>query len=144
MSEGDHDRAGTVLPPRPRIRVALARLAAAGVALLSTRAELLSLEVVEERERLTQRVVLVAAGGMLLAFALLFAGVFVIALFWETHRLAAVAGVALVHAALGGWLVARARGIGRDAPAPFAASLEQLRKDRATLEHALGRVEGQP
>ena len=122
----------------PGLRASLARLATAGVGLLSTRAELLSVEFVEERERLTLRLALVAAAGLMLAFSLLFAGAFVIAVFWETHRLAAIAAVAVVHLGAGLFLLSRSRAIGRDGPRPFAASLEELKRDRAALENALG------
>ena len=132
-------------PPRPPgLRAALARVAASGVGLLSTRAELLTLEFAEERDRLARRLGYVAAGGLLLAFAALFAGAFVIALFWETHRMLAIAGVALVHLVAGLVLLAKARGAGASAPPPFAASVDELRKDRELLERALGAREPTP
>lgn len=135
---GDDEDAYDARPRHVGLRAALGRLAAASVGLLSTRAELASLELVEERERLTQRLALIAAGGMILAFGAMFAGAFVIVLFWDTHRLWAIALVALAHAAAGAFLLARARAIGRDAPPPFSATLEELRKDRAMLERSWG------
>lgn len=137
MSGSDSD-AGVDAPRRTGLRVSLTRIAAAAVGLASTRAELFSLELAEERERLALRLGLVAAGGLLLAFALLFAGAFVIVLFWDTHRLLAIAAVALVHLAAALLLLAKGRSLGRDSPMPFSASLEELKKDRALLERALG------
>jgi uncharacterized membrane protein YqjE len=122
---------------QPGLKQSLARIASALVGLVSTRAELASVEFTEERERLTRRLVLAAAGGLLLAFAALFAGAFVIVLFWDTHRLWAIALVALAHVAGGALLLAKARGIGRDSPSPFAATIDELRKDREALERAL-------
>ena len=62
-------------------------MAAAGVGLLSTRAELFSLELAEERGRLTKVVACVAAAGLLLAFAALFVGPWVVVCyFWDSHR----------------------------------------------------------
>jgi uncharacterized membrane protein YqjE len=142
MIEGDLGAAADDPPPRPGLRASLARLAAAGVALLSTRAELFSVELTEERERLTQRLALVAAGGMILAFGAMFAGAFVIALFWDTHRLWAIALVALAHAGAGMYLLSRAKAIGRDSGGPFAATIAELGKDRAALERALDTGEG--
>ena len=107
------------------------------VGLLATRAELASVELIEERERLTQRLALVAGGGLLLAFGALFAGAFVIVLFWDTHRLWAIAAVALVHLAAGLFLLSKAKAIGRDAPSPFAATIDELKKDKELLERAL-------
>ena len=120
-------------PPAGGLRQVLARLGESVVGALRTRAELASVELVAERERLVLRVALFAGGAVVLAFAALFAGAFVIVLFWDTHRLPAIAGVAIAHAALGGILVSKARAIGRDAPSPFAATLAELEKDGARL-----------
>jgi uncharacterized membrane protein YqjE len=125
--------------PRPEgLRHALTRLGESLVAALRTRAELASVELAAERERLVLRVALLAGGVVVLAFAALFAGAFVIVLFWDTHRLAAIAGVAIVHAVAGALLVTRARAIGRQAPTPFAATLAELEKDRARLAGVVG------
>ena len=124
---------GGETPPSGGLRHALARLGESVVAALRARAELASVERVEERERLVLRVALFAGGAVVLAFAALFAGAFVIVLFWDTHRLPAIAGVAIVHAAVGAILVFQARAIGRDAPSPFAATLAELEKDGARL-----------
>jgi len=118
-------------------RAAVARVTGSLVALLATRAELASVEFSEERERLTQRLGLVAAGGLLLAFAALFVGAFVIVLFWDTHRLWAIAAVAFAHLVAGLILLSKARAVGRDAPSPFAATVAELKKDRELLERAL-------
>jgi uncharacterized membrane protein YqjE len=122
----------------PGVRVGLKRLAAAGVGLLSTRAELLSVELTEERDRLAQRLALAAAGGLVLAFGAMFAGAFVIVMFWDTHRLWAIALVGLAHFGAGAFLLLKAKNVGRDAPPPFAASIGELRKDRELIERALG------
>jgi uncharacterized membrane protein YqjE len=139
VSDGDSgaELAGAALRP-PGLRAALKRLAAAGVGLLSTRAQLLTVELTEERERLTQRLALVAAGGLIIAFGVMFAGAFAIVLFWDTHRLWAIALVAAAHLGAGAFLLWKARNLGRDAPPPFAASIAELRKDRALIEGALG------
>jgi len=122
---------------RQGLRPAITRVARALVGMLSTRAELASVEFTEERERLTKRLALVAGGGLLLAFSALFAGAFVIVLFWDTHRLGAIAAVALAHLAAGLILLAKAKAIGRDAPSPFAATVDELKKDKELLERAL-------
>jgi uncharacterized membrane protein YqjE len=122
---------------RQGLRPAITRVARALVGILSTRAELASVEFTEERERLTQRLALVAGGGLLLAFAALFVGAFVIVLFWDTHRLWAIAAVAVAHLAGGLILLSKAKAIGRDSPSPFAATIDELRKDKELLERAL-------
>jgi uncharacterized membrane protein YqjE len=122
---------------RPGLRASIARVGSAAVGLLSTRAELLSVELAEERTRVARMIALVAAGGVLLAFAMMFAGAFVIALFWDTYRLAAIAFVAVVHLGVGLVLLSKARSVGSDAPAPFASTLDELRKDRELLQRSL-------
>jgi len=139
MTVGDTSAAPAEAGPRnPGLRAALKRVAAAGVGLLSTRAELLTVELTEERERLTRRLALVAAGGLILAFGAMFAGAFVVVMFWDTHRLWAIALVALAHLGAGAWLLRMARDVGRDSPPPFAASIAELKKDRALIEGSLG------
>jgi len=122
---------------RQGLRPAMARAASAVVALLSTRVELASIEFTEERERLTTRLALVAGGALLLAFAALFIGAFVIVVFWDSHRLWAIAAVAAAHLVAALVLLSKAKAMGRDAPSPFAATIDELKKDRELLERAL-------
>jgi len=123
-------------PPAGGLKAALARLAESVVGLFRTRAELAGVELVEERERLVLRLALLVGGIVVLAFAALFVGAFIIAWFWDSHRLLAIAFVALVHALAGGLMIARSKAIGRDAPAPFSATLAELEKDRVRLQRA--------
>ena len=118
------------------MRAALARLAESAIGFLRTRGELAGVEFAEERERLLLRLALLLGGIVILAFAVLFAGMFVIAVFWDTHRLGAIACVALFFALGGGLMVARAKAIGSEAPAPFAATLAELERDRSRFARA--------
>jgi uncharacterized membrane protein YqjE len=126
-----------VAAPREGLRHSIARVTAAFVGLLSTRAELASVELAEEWQRLLRRLGLVAAAGLLIAFALMFAGAFVIVLFWDTHRLWAIAIVSAVHLAAGLVLIGKVRAMGRDTFSPFAATIDELKKDRDALQRAL-------
>ncbi|MDQ6917102.1 MAG: phage holin family protein [Pseudomonadota bacterium] len=112
---------------------ALAQLAATALATLRTRLELAAVEFAEARTRIKDMVVLAAVGIVLALFALLFASLFVIAWFWDTHRLAAVGGVTLFYIVVTVGIFARLRQISRNAPAPFAATLEELENDAAAL-----------
>jgi uncharacterized membrane protein YqjE len=112
---------------------AIAQLAASAVAMLRTRIELAAVEFAEAREHIKDMVVLAAVGAVLALFALLFASLFVIAWFWDTYRLAAVGGVTVFYAVLAALAFARLRQISRDAPSPFAATLEELEHDAAAL-----------
>lgn len=125
--------------PTEGFKAAAARLAASLVALFSTRAQLASVEFAEERERTAARLVLLGGGLALLALAAVFASAFVVVLFWDTHRLAAIAAVTIVHALAGTALIARARSIGRNAPTPFSATLAELDKDREWFSRSVRR-----
>jgi uncharacterized membrane protein YqjE len=112
---------------------AMAQLGASAVAMLRTRIELACVEFVEAREHIRDMALLAAIGIVLGLFALLFASLFVIAYFWDSYRLAAVGGVTLFYVAITVVVFARLRKISRDAPSPFAATLEELENDAAAL-----------
>jgi len=122
--------------PEGGLKAALVRLGESAVGLLRTRAELASVELAQERERLVLRLVLLIAGGVVLSFAALFVGFFFIALFWDTHPLEAIASVALFYAIGGALMVNKSRAIGREAATPFAATISELEKDRVRLLRA--------
>ncbi len=115
------------------LKAAALRFAGGAVALLRTRLELAGVELAEERERVELRLTLLFAGVLLVLFAVLGLGAFVVVLFWETNRLAAILGVSAICAAAGAFLMWKARAIGRESPQPFAATLAELEKDRAWL-----------
>jgi uncharacterized membrane protein YqjE len=127
VSEGNDSR------PQGGVMSAMAQLGASALAMLRTRLELASVEFAEARERIKEMVLLAAVGTVLGLFALLFASLFVIAWFWDSYRLAAVGGVTLFYIAITVLVFARLRKISRDAPAPFAATLEELENDAAAL-----------
>jgi uncharacterized membrane protein YqjE len=127
VSEGKDSR------PQGGVVGAMAQLGASALAILRTRLELASVEFAEARERIKEMVLLAAVGTVLGLFALLFASLFVIAWFWDDYRLEAVGGVTLFYVAITVLIFARLRKISRDAPAPFAATLEELENDAAAL-----------
>ena len=74
------------------------------------RLRLAVLELEEERARLFDLLLLAGLSLALAALGLAFVGVFVVAAFWETHRLAAIAAVAavfLLGAAFAAWRLRR-------------------------------------
>ncbi len=124
-------------PPRHAgLKGALVRVGESAIGLLRTRAELAGVELVEERERLLVRGALLVGGAIVSSFAALFVGLFIIALFWETHLLQAIAAVTILYAIAGALMIAKSRSIGRRAPAPFAATLAEIEKDRLRLKRA--------
>ena len=115
------------------LRGSTARLTASLLALLRTRVELASVEFSEERARLQQQLVLLIAGLVSLLFAVFFIAVWVIVYFWDTNRLAAIAGVVLVFGLAGAIVLWRRAESARHAPTPFAATLAELERDRAAF-----------
>ena len=113
-----------------------ASLKSAGATLLDmigTRAELALVELREEGERRKRLFFLALAAASLLAMALLFAGAFVVALFWDTHRLLAIAGVTAAYVAAAAGALVRIATMVREAPPPFDATLRGLASDRELL-----------
>ncbi len=111
----------------------LRTLAGTVIAALQTRLELLVTEAEDERIRLTRLWLLAMIALFLFALSVLTATLFVIVLFWDTHRLAAI-GVLFLVFLLGGCAVAwQARKESRAKPRLFSATLNELAKDRERL-----------
>lgn len=109
------------------------RLLAHGLELLQTRAELLAVEVEEERNRLLRLLALGLAGILCLTIGLAFLAVFLTVLLWDSHRLLALGVFSGLFLVLGGALFLAANRV-RGGSRPFAASLAELAQDRAALE----------
>lgn len=128
MGERDSEQA----PPRG-LRGATARLGASVLGLMRTRLELASVEFAEERDRIQQQLILLLAAGATFMFAALFVATWVIAYFWDTERLTAIAGVAIFFAAAGAVLLMLRSRAANGAAAPFAATIAEFERDRAML-----------
>ena len=116
--------------PKPRLAASLHGIIDAGLATVQTRLELLSLEVQEEKLRITSLAVNVVLCGLLLGFGLVFLKVFLTVLYWDEHRLLAL-GISTAVCLGGGVLAATnsARELKRGSRL-FAASLSELARDR--------------
>lgn len=117
----------------PGLVQSLRRLAATLIALLQTRLELLANELEEERVRLVQ---VLLWGCIALAFLLLgvvMLTLFVVVLFWDTHRVLVSGLLALTFIAIGLAAVAVARSRARARSRLFSASLAELANDREQL-----------
>jgi uncharacterized membrane protein YqjE len=100
------------------------------------RLELLAVEVQEERERLLHALLLalgVVAFGLLAGITLTFT---IVVLFWNVSPVAVLLALTCLHSAAGIWLYRQLAARLRDWQT-LAASLDQLRKDRACLEKIL-------
>jgi uncharacterized membrane protein YqjE len=69
----------------------------------------------------------------MLLFAVFFAAAWIVVYYWDTSRLTAVAGVAIVFAAAAAVLLVMRAQAARSAPTPFAATLAELERDRDAI-----------
>jgi uncharacterized membrane protein YqjE len=101
--------------------------------ILQTRLELLVTELEEEWKRVTRIFLLAAISLFFLALGILFLSFFIVAIFWDTHRLYVVGGFAALYLLLAWivWLVLRKR-VGLK-PKFLSATLSELAKDRNRL-----------
>jgi len=112
------------------LRHSVGDLATTVLSMVRTRLELFSLEAIGEKSRLI-RILCMAIGAMLLLLlALLVFSVTVTLYFWPTeHRYLAMGVLALIYA-VGGlglfWGVLHSL---RNGPAPFSATLEEIKRD---------------
>jgi uncharacterized membrane protein YqjE len=114
----------------------LAALRAIGATLGETarvRGALLGVEFREEMERRKRMLVLVALAATFLHMALALLTLLVAVAFWETHRLAALGGLAALYACLGAAAILRLRLQAASSPPAFAATLGELDRDLAAL-----------
>jgi uncharacterized membrane protein YqjE len=111
----------------------LRSLAGSFVALVRTRVELAVLELREDGERRKDMVVLAAAAGAFLAMAAMVFALFVIVVFWDTHRVAAAGAMTVLYLAVGLFALLRLRRLRAEAPPPFEATLAELARDVEAL-----------
>ncbi len=111
----------------------LATFAATLAAIAQTRIELLSTDLEEEREHLFSLLAWSLAALFFLGVAVTLATILVVVAFWDTHRLMVLGLLAgaFLAAALAAWL--RVRHKTRTKTRLFAASIAELRHDRAAL-----------
>ena len=109
------------------------QLVATIVAIVQTRLELLANELHAERQRLVQMLALGIAAVFFLAFGFLLLTFLVIATFWDTNRLFAIGGFALLYLVIGAALAAAARARAAAGTRLFETSLGELKKDRDRL-----------
>lgn len=128
------------------IRDAAIRVVASSLALLRTRVELISVEFAQERERLKSSIVLLAVAAFAFALTAMVVTLGIIAWFWDDHRYAAILIVAAVYALAGIIALAAHRRLRREAPVPFTATTDALRRDVEWLRvrHPHARDAGSP
>ena len=113
--------------------VSLRRLSRTLLGAIRTRLEILGTEVEEQSLHFAQILLLAAAAGVCVALAVVLAIAFVIVLFWDTHRLAALGSFFLLFAGLGALLFLVIRQRINDRPKLFSVTIAELDKDREQL-----------
>jgi len=121
-------------PAAPRLLEALRTFGTTLNEIVRVRGLLFALELREEVERRKQLVVLAAFGFAFLHTALLMTTLLVAVMFWDTHRVAAVAAMAIIYLACGAAAIARLRARIAANPDPFSATIHELQRDLADLQ----------
>ena len=104
------------------------------VAIAHNRLNLLSTDLEIARERTVSVLMMVLVALFCLCFGALLLALFVVVIFWDTHRLIALGSVTGLFLLIGGiylWRVLRAL---KRMPATFEASLTELAKDYKSLK----------
>lgn len=111
----------------------LRRLLAASTEVLRTRLEIFSVELEEEGVRVRELFFLVQVSLFFLGVGLLLATLFILLIFWDSHRLTALAAFAALYlvAGIGTTLVLRHKL--RSRPRFLGATMAELSKDRDHL-----------
>jgi len=112
----------------------LGRIASTLLAMARTRLALAAVEAQEEAQRLLGYVAWTLLAAFLGAGAFMLVALFVIALFWETHRLLAIAGMAALFALVAAVILVRVRAALASGPGMMAATLAELNKDIAFIK----------
>lgn len=104
------------------------------LAIVQTRVELISTEIEEERARLQEFLALMLVSVFCLGFGFLLLTFFIVAVFWDTHRLSVLGGLAVFYLGSGITAGMALRRKIRNKPRVFAATLAELSKDRDILK----------
>ena len=127
------EESGPDAAPSHGLLASLRNLVATAVGILQTRLELLATEVEEERLRLLQIALWAVIAVFLLALGILTLTLFVVILFWDTHRVLVTGLLAVLYLVLGAAIGLAARSKARAKSKLFSASLAELAKDREQL-----------
>lgn len=110
------------------------RLLSTVTTIASTRLELLANELQEERLRLTQMLLFALFALFCFGVGILLLTAFIVVLFWDDHRLAALGVLSALFLALGALMTMLLRGKAQTKSRLFSASLAELARDREQLD----------
>jgi uncharacterized membrane protein YqjE len=118
---------------RPGILTSLRNLGEGLLTSVQDRVELVSLELQEEKLRLTETMVWIGAAIVAIAMALIFVSLTLVYLCGQNLRLAALAALALAYSVTAVAIVAAFRRHLARQPRPFAATIAELQEDRSCI-----------
>jgi len=121
------------VPTAPGLFASLRGFAATSVGLLRTRVGLLKVEVQEEAARLLGMLMWGVAAVLLGVAGLVFLAVLLTVLWWDSHRLLALAVFASLFIAAAGVAIATVIRLAGQGSQLFSASLAELRRDEEVL-----------
>lgn len=107
------------------------RLGSTLVGMVHTRLELATVEIEEEFQRMLGYLVFALLALILFGLAFLLVAFLVIALFWDSHRIAAIGGMAALFAAAGAIVAFKVKSGFDNKPRLLAHTIAELRKDMA-------------
>jgi len=116
------------------IAAAVGRIGSTVLAMVRTRLALAAVELQEEAQRLIGYVVWALLAAFLGAAAFMLVALFVIVLFWDTHRLLAIGGMAGLLALAAVVILLQVRARFAAGPRMMAATLTELNKDIAFIK----------
>lgn len=112
------------------------RLGSTLVDMVHTRLELAAVEVEEESQRMLGYLLFALLALILFGVAFLLLAFLVIVLFWDTHRIAAVSGMAALFAVAGAIIAMKVKSGFDNKPRLLQNTIEELRKDIAYARSA--------
>lgn len=112
----------------------LKTLARSLLALAHTRLDIIGNEIEEQRAILLREVLLAVIAAFCLGLGVAFAALFLVVLFWDEHRLLVLGLFSAAFLIGAGAMIAALRAAGRERPRIFSATIQELDKDRESLQ----------
>ena len=132
MPYSDTNRASTAIPATGLLG-SVQRLLATFIEIVLNRVGILSTELDEEWIRIREIFFYQFVSAFFMGLALLLGTLFVVLVFWESHRLSVLAAFAVLYLAIGIGAALVVRQKLKTRPMLFSATLSELRKDCSNL-----------
>jgi uncharacterized membrane protein YqjE len=121
-------------PARAGLMGSVRGLCSTLLAVVRVRADLIAVELQEERERLKEVFILFILAAIFCSLGLLLLAFLVIALFWDSYRFLSISIVTLIFAGCGAWFLTSLLNKLNANPPMFSATLSELERDLDGLQ----------